>query len=263
MDSLKKTPPAHQWVETEDGSLTLYSDNFQENCHSHSGARAETQFHYIDGCQVQKLYQELEYFTLLEVGLGTGLGLQMTVDALDQLPIRPYTLVSTEIDASLVEFLVNESPFGLFKKLVKQDNLFCSKDEFGREVIILIGDARKTVPLFFKSFPRKINAIYQDAFSPRRNPDLWTVEWFKDLKEISDENVRLSTYSASSSMRKSMIEAGWKLANGPKFGQKRSSTRARLVGETEPDVTDRLSRSPIGPITDELVKNFKLGNPKI
>ncbi len=253
----------YKWIDTEDGSQTLYSELYDENCHSHSGARSETQFHYIEGCEIEETYQKLDCFILLEVGLGTGMGIQMTIDTLNKYPAKPYTLISTEIDPSLVEFLIDSSSYPFFKALTKKENHYYSNDEHQREIIILVGDARKTVPDFFKSFTKKVNAIYQDAFSPRRNPDLWTTEWFTDLKNISDEKVKLSTYSASSSMRKSMIAAGWKVYNGPKFGHKRASTRAGLIGESAPEVLERLARSPIDAITDASIKEFKQGNPKL
>src|SRR5690606_27427663 len=107
---------------------------------------------------------------------------------------------------------------------------------------ILIGDARITLPHYIKKHSLKVHAIYQDAFSPKRNPDLWTVEWFTLLKEISHQDVIMSTYSSSSAIRKSMAEAGFTLYPGEKFGPKRSSTRARLKGEMDPETLLHLQR---------------------
>ena len=256
----QKTPFSdYQWIETDDGSLTLFSKLYQENCHSQAGAHLETQLHYIEGCQIESLYQNLDSFTLLEVGLGTGLGLDLTLQTLARYPLRPAKLISTEIDETLVEFLIKNSPFSFFKSLVKKGNHYFG-EEHQIKIIILIGDARRTVPDYFQEQSLKVDAIYQDAFSPRRNPDLWTVEWFKDLQKISSSHVKMSTYSASSSARKSMIEAGWIIQNGPKFGQKRSSTRASLQGVSDQQILDHLGRSPVSAITDASIPNFSQGN---
>jgi tRNA U34 5-methylaminomethyl-2-thiouridine-forming methyltransferase MnmC len=263
MEKTKKAPTDYHWLKTDDGSFTLFSGRYQENCHSTAGALAETQFHYIEGCQISSLIQSLDHFTLLEIGLGTGLGLELTLKTLDELPYKPTKLISTEIDRELVEFLISDSPFEFFRYLKKDGEHFSGTDKNGREIIILVGDARITVPHYFKETNDKVDAIYQDAFSPRKNPDLWTVEWFKDLKNISTPEVKLSTYSSSSSVRKSMIEAGWKVQKGPSFGTKRASTRATLQGESGQEVLDHLSRSPVLAITDATANEFKLGNPKI
>ena len=115
------------------------------------------------------------------------------------------------------------------------------------ELYILVGDARKRI----HDLNVKVDAIYQDAFSPRRNADLWTKEWFEDLKAKSKPQVRLSTYSASSSIRKAMLAAGWSLKSGSKFGPKRTSTRADLSGESDSEILERLERSPAIVLKDE------------
>ncbi len=259
MEDQKPPFSDYHWIKTDDGSLTLFSKLYQENCHSQAGAHLETQLHYIEGCQVESLYQNLDSFTLLEVGLGTGLGLDLTLQTLAKYPLKPAKLISTEIDGTLMDFLIENSPFKFFKNLIKKGDHYFG-EEYQIKIIILIGDARKTVPDYFHAQSLKVDAIYQDAFSPRRNPDLWTVEWFKDLKKISADHVKMSTYSASSSARKSMIEAGWIIQNGPKFGQKRSSTRASLQGESDPKILDHLGRSPVSAITDATIPHFTLGN---
>jgi tRNA U34 5-methylaminomethyl-2-thiouridine-forming methyltransferase MnmC len=96
----------------------------------------------------------------------------------------------------------------------------------------------------------RFHAIYQDAFSPKKNPTLWTKEWFSFLRSISTEDVILSTYSASTSIRKSLHEAGWKIQQGEKFGRKRTSTRATLNGETSAEILLQLERSSVDALTD-------------
>lgn len=263
MSETKNTPRNYQWLKTDDGSFTLFSGRYQENCHSTAGAIAETEFHYIQGCKIVEQHLAFDHFTLLEIGLGTGLGVELTLNALKSNPKKPTKLISTEIDRELVEFLIDESPFEFFKKMKQEGDHFTTIEPSGIEIIILVGDARITVPHYFKEHNLKAQAIYQDAFSPRKNPDLWTVEWFSDLKNLSDENVYLSTYSSSSSIRKSMIEAGWKVSKGPSFGVKRASTRARLIGVSGQEVLDHLSRSPVRALTDATIEDFKTGNPKI
>ena len=96
-----------------------------------------------------------------------------------------------------------------------------------RKLEIIIGDLLENKK-FLASYLKDIHAIYQDPFSPKKNPDLWTEDWFQFLKSISHQEVILSTYSASHSVQKNLGEAGWNVLRAPGFAHKRSSTRATL-----------------------------------
>lgn len=236
-------PPNHQWVETGDGSYTLFSEAFQEACHSTTGAREETLLHYVNGCQVEaKLLQgELH---ILEVGFGLGIGFLITLEVLKKHD-RPWSFLSLELDESLLEWFRLQNTQHPFLKDLKWENKILSVQNDYVDLKILCGDARVTLKEFIKTAPPKWNAIYQDAFSPKKNPVLWTVEWFELLKSHAQDSALLSTYSASTSIRKSLLESGWKLHKGEKFGPKRTSTRASLMGESDQDILQHLERSPV------------------
>lgn len=235
-------------VETEDGSITLYSESYGEACHSTSGARLETQLHYIEGCEVLKRAHKHKQINIFEVGFGTGIGFQETLSVLKDK--SRFLFTSLEIDEDLIKYFIKRTGINLEK--INAGLYSFESDDFHLE--IFLGDARQSI----KNISNEYHAIYQDAFSPKRNATLWTTEWFRDLKNISHYDCIMSTYSASSSIRKSMIAAGWKLYSGEKFGPKRSSTRARLTGETEEEITLKLERSPAVELTDNTSKDYKL-----
>jgi tRNA U34 5-methylaminomethyl-2-thiouridine-forming methyltransferase MnmC len=95
------------------------------------------------------------------------------------------------------------------------------------------------------------DAIFQDAFSPKKNPTLWSVEWFSFLKSASRQNVQLSTYSSSISIRKSLLAAGWSIENARGFALKRTMTKANLMKETSKEILMQLDRSPSLEIHDK------------
>lgn len=245
----KVAPPKHQWVETGDGSYTLFSENYQEACHSSTGAVEETLLHYIKGCQIVEKASTLAHITILEVGFGLGIGLLTTLSVLKDSP-TPLRFISLEIDEELLEWFRQENPeLKLEWKNEGEIKTLQGKIQ-NTEVIILCGNARETLPKFAALKDIEWDAIYQDAFSPKRNPILWTTEWFTLLKQYSTPETLLSTYSASTSIRKSLIEAGWVLNKGEKFGPKRTSTRASLKGESDPDILLHLERSPVLALKD-------------
>ena len=249
----------YQILETEDGSKTLHSEAFDEACHSLSGAVEETLYNYVEGCEILEKIAKND-LTCLEVGFGLGTGYKTTVEYLAKTkPSNKLTFISTELDAKLVEYAAKENkiknnpPYpdfsGMELRREPVEHYFAQKD--GHILIILIGDARQTV---FKAYEANllsgVGAVYQDPFSPKKNPALWTVEWFELLAKVSSEEVTLSTYSSSNSIRKSLIQAGWKVLNRKGFGTKRTATQARLVGENDEEVLLQLGRSPVKALED-------------
>lgn len=236
------------WIVTEDGSLTFFSDQFGENCHSLSGAREETLLHYLHGCDISSKIDTSRPLVILEVGLGTGLGYLLTRELFMTKGSKGIFL-SLEINEDYVRGFAERE--GLVPEIKNADNyktfLF---HMIGLDLTVLVGNARTTLPAFLKDSPIRFDAIYQDAFSPKRNPVLWTTEWFTLLKEYSRPDVILSTYSASNSIRKSLSEAGWMIRKGEAFGPKRASTRAFLEGGSDEEILAQMSRSPAEAIRD-------------
>lgn len=250
MSQNTSTPPNHHWVPTEDGSQTLFSEAFQEACHSTSGAREETLLHYVKGCQIERQLQKQNKLSILEVGFGLGIGFLTTYDVLKN-ESKPWSFLSLEIDHQLLEWFRLENLTHPFLKNLQWDgNLLKAKNDL-IELTIICGDARIELPKYLQKNPTAWDAIYQDAFSPKKNPTLWSTQWFELLKTYSASTVILSTYSASTSIRKSLINAGWSLQKGEKFGPKKTSTRASLSGTSDPEILHHLERSPAQALMDD------------
>jgi len=204
---------------------------------------AETRFHYLEGCEITSLIKQFEEINILEVGFGTGIGWRETQSLFKNHPTKRLHFISLELDPELIKW---SEPAAVAKK--HNDAEFYELNQENTHLKVLIGDARKTILNF--SLP-PIHAIYQDAFSPKRNPTLWTHQWFSDLKKLSHPVCRLSTYSASVSIRKSLLKAGWSVTEGPAFAQKRSSTRANLSGVMDPDFLKKIETHTICALDDK------------
>lgn len=226
----------YELVQTADGSSTVFSEAFEEACHSSHGAKKETRYIYVEGCDIVKNNAT----SIFEVGFGVGLGWQETIAVHDH-----FTFYSTELDEKLVLWAQQE--FKLFDSLIKKENYYEGKKK-NSTAIILIGDARKTIHEF--SFHKLFDAIYQDAFSPKRCPSLWTVEWFEDLIKLSSDEVILSTYSASSGVKKALFNAGWIIEERMGFASKRSATRAFRKGDMDSQLIKKLENPKIFPKRD-------------
>lgn len=240
------TPKGHRWVTTEDGSQTLYSELFDENCHSTAGARNETQTHYIEGCEIERLLKANQNVSVLEVGFATGLGWEMTKSLAYQFPKSNLHFVSLELDEELIQWVLPKAEKKVSKGVVSYEVI-----DQNVKLTVIAGDARSSLPCWIQQYPEKFHAIYQDAFSPKKNPTLWTVEWFKFLGDVSIPGCIMSTYSSSVSIRKSMVEAHWGVRNGQNFGPKKSSTRAHWQMPSDDEIIQLLQRSPTLPLRDK------------
>lgn len=277
----------YKFIHTADDSKTLWSSFYDETFHNTSGALQETFYTYLEATKANRFlnFQAKNFlpFSILEVGFGMGLG-YFALDQFIKLHLSKKTpkeaanlnlrFVSFEIDHQMLEHIVQLKMYSteILPTLDIWDYLKGKHYQIKKEIlidgivinfegIILIGDGR--VELKSKDYLKNhhpFHAIFQDAFSPKKNPDLWTVEWFFLLKHLADENVLLSTYSSSTSIRKSLLEAQWILYNQKGFGHKKAMTIAslneNLLGPRDQVVLKKLSLSLNNPIFDRDIKDF-------
>ena len=232
----------YQKVQTKDGTYTLSSPLFDECYHSvHDGALNETlQKHVIPALQ----FCDKKTVKILDICFGLGFNTFATIYYIvkNNLDINA-TIYAPEFDKTLLQSLksfdypkefVMIAPIidTLLEKHVYKDERFAIK--------IVLGDARKTMVDL-----SGIDIIYQDAFSPKKNPLLWTKEYFKQLFAISSDAVVLTTYSIATPVRLAMYEAGFRV-----YEYKSQSTRMQTLASKnllplkEIDLVKKLQNNP-------------------
>ncbi len=75
----------------------------------------------------------------------------------------------------------------------------------------------------------RADLVFWDPFSPRNNPELWTVAAFATLRAAAAPRCTLFTYSASTATRAAMLLAGWAVGAGDPIGDKAETTAAALT----------------------------------
>jgi tRNA U34 5-methylaminomethyl-2-thiouridine-forming methyltransferase MnmC len=213
-----------QIVLTNDGTNTLHSTQFDECYHSTTdGALNETLNKHI--IPAFTLSQIKEKITILDICYGLGYNTLATIYYCKLHKINSkIEIISPEFDEVLVKSLVNfEYPkeFETLRDIIisLSENYFYEDEQF--KITIIIGDAREQLP----KITTKFDIIYQDAFSPTKNPTLWTREYFELLYKLSNNGVVMTTYSSATSVRMGMWEAGFSLYN-PQKSSVRSGTIA-------------------------------------
>ena len=196
----------HSMILSEDGSYTAYSKEYDEHYHStKDGALRESLTkHVIPAFEFMKNKDEIN---ILDICFGLGFNTLATLYYIKQNKIKmKVNIYSPELDNSLVNSLKNfiyPKEFDELKEIIftlVDDGVY--KNEFCK-IEIYLGDARK----YIKQFPNYMfDIIYQDAFSPKTNPILWTKEYFKDLSNIIKKDGIITTYSIAFKTRLAMFE---------------------------------------------------------
>jgi hypothetical protein len=163
------------------------------------------------------------------VGFGTGMGVSILAEILGSSFLSENKIeinfISLEEDENLIKFYFYKHSINYHKNT---DNIFEATINPSNNVKInlkiICGDARKMTKKFIPY--HFAHAIFQDAFSIKKNPSLWTVEWFEDLYDLSRDECIMSTYCASAVARRSMLLARWNWKTSAGFGVKKSSTIA-------------------------------------
>ncbi|MEM9450260.1 MAG: MnmC family methyltransferase [Cyanobacteria bacterium P01_E01_bin.6] len=215
------------WVpyQTRDGSYTFFSDEFKEHFHSQDGAKAEAIQKFSN---VAKLAEKSKksYVKILDVCYGLGYNTASSLETIwDCNPHCHVTLYGLELDASVPVAAIAPPIISSWPPPV-QDVLMAIAQEHVCQTAqldahLLIGDARQTIqPLVEQGF--QADAIFFDPFSPRRCPQLWTVEFFAHVSRCLAPTGILTTYSRSASVRAAMVEAGFSIGTIPLDSPRRS-----------------------------------------
>ncbi len=239
MDAFKKG-----LVTTADGSLTLRHPLYDEEFHAREGARFETEQLYIQGSgffdRVNDAGVEADC-AVLDIGLGLGYNALMTIETWWRSPGRGNLSVhSLEISPELVTLLGQidcvwkegwsedwrQWSASLVPISADRWKMEANHPASGQRLLwtVAVGDATA-----MELGTDRFDFIWQDAFSPRKNPELWTSAWFARLKSASRPKARLLTYSVARLVKDHLVEAGWSYE---KFkapgGNKKEWLRARL-----------------------------------
>lgn len=199
---------------TGDGSITFYSDRFQQNYHSIHGARTESERVFLE-LGYEYASEKFENIEILEVGFGTGMNAWLTSKAAIQVPTR-YS--------GLEAFPIAEEQWTLFPPELQVFHQVSWEQEHTIHPLFSVIKHR-TMLEDFRSEER-FNLVYFDAFSPDAQPELWTEEVFKQIHAIMQYGGVLSTYCSKSIVQKNLKAAGFDVEKHPGPPHKREVIRA-------------------------------------
>jgi tRNA U34 5-methylaminomethyl-2-thiouridine-forming methyltransferase MnmC len=188
-----------------------------------------------------------EPLRVYDVGLGAGANAVAALGCAGQ--ARTLELISFERTLEPLELALADP--GAFPFLVPWreavERLLASHawEGPGARWRLRLGDALREIA----AAPAPADLVFFDPFSPRSNPELWTLAAFRSLRERLAADALLITYSASTAVRATLLLAGFFVGAGVGVGSKRETTVAstRLEGLLNPlgaRWLARWSRSP-------------------
>ncbi len=196
---------------TQDGSFTFFSSEFGEAFHSREGARTEAVLKFAQAAGLEQQAQQPS-LRLLDVCYGLGYN---TAAALELIwAINPQCWVQVyglELDPTVPQAAIAPPlidtwtpTVGTILQAIASDHHY-TNDQIQAQ--LLLGDARQTIQQLHQA-GFQANAIFFDPFSPRRCPQLWTVEFFRQVAGCLAPNGKLVTYSRSAALRAAMLAVG-------------------------------------------------------
>gem|GEM_PF-492384 len=253
-------PELYLPVVTDDGSLSCLDGKTGELCHNRAGAYTEAVHNYVQPSGLIERLKIQSSIRILDACYGLGYNSWALINELLRSDINSqsarettdsdYTvsIVAIERYPEMLGFLprVLEHPsFDTLKNKIPPSEhnayyrtLECLSntkveadqviqmstsvvDGWRFEFEIWPSDLRARVPRLQGDF----DAVFHDAFSPQKMPELWTADLFQQYYRLL-ENRRgvLLTYSAAAAIRGGLLEAGFQLFKTPGLGAKTGGT---------------------------------------
>ena len=200
---------------TNDGSPTIYIEDWNEHYHSKHGAVSESKHVFIkNGLKFWKNNNSyVNSCNIFEMGFGTGLNTILTYEFSieNKLKINYQTIDSSPLSKNEIKFLDYSKFFNnkntelIFEKL--HDKSWEETHSIERKFYFL--KINKKIQNF--EFSSKYDIIYYDAFGSRVQPELWKEDLFKPIIRSLNKFGVFVTYSSMGNLRRSLIKSGMKV----------------------------------------------------
>lgn len=216
-------------ITTNDGSITFFNEQSQETYHSTSGAEEEAIKKFAQPANITELAKKGSV-TILDVCFGLGYNTAAALDIiLAENPSCTVEIIGFEIDEIILSKISQINPsfqqYNLLKNLLnnKKDQHYEVKQGYVH-LKVLLGDVRNQIKSI--STLETFDVCFLDPFSPKKCPELWTEELFKDIYHRLKKGGILTTYSCARIVRDNLKKVGFMIKDGPCIGRRSPSTIA-------------------------------------
>ncbi|HEX3626404.1 MAG TPA: MnmC family methyltransferase [Verrucomicrobiae bacterium] len=235
-------PDDYQLVTLANGERTLFSASYGEKMHPGLGPRAEADLLYVRQLHIrERLAKISSEFIIWDVGLGAAANAIAVLRATTGIPGR-LSIVSFDNTAEPLEFALKNSAAlgyvsgyeGPLSELLRTKETAFSNGSLNVDWQFHLDDFPAWLSQGRGALPPP-HAIFYDAFSPAKNPAMWTLAVFQNLYRALDpqRSCALTTYSRSTLLRTTLLLAGFFVGVGHATGMKEETT----IAANTPDLT--------------------------
>lgn len=217
-----------QIIVTADGSHTISAGENNITYHSIYGAIQES-MHVFIAAGLRPLLPAAQPLHLLEIGLGTGLNVLLSVieSTQQQQPIHytalePFPLTTAE--AGTLNYTTQLVAPGIEEYFTRIHSVEWNKNSSITPLFTMY-KTRQSLLNFASN--QSFHLVYFDAFAPAIQPELWTAEIFQRLYNMMYTSALIVTYCSKGEVRRAMETAGFTVEKLPGAKGKREMLRAR------------------------------------
>jgi len=220
--------PVNYFVETADGSKTIYNPQVGENYHSRNGALQESEHVFLNsGLRYFLADRTVDEVSVLEVGFGTGLNFLLSADhctakqiKLRYTGIEAYPLIESMIIQTGYDAYVSPPVWQTFTEQYKPSlKGMASLNPFVHLYTAPVG------LLEFRT-DKQFDVIYFDAFASANQPEMWNEEAIGHTISFLKPGGVFVTYAITGNLKRILKALGCKIEKAPGALGKREMLRA-------------------------------------
>lgn len=211
-------------IQTQDGSHTLYSAQFDEHYHSTYGAIQESRHVYIEAGLKALPHEEL---SVLEIGFGTGLNAFLSFleanassQKLHYHALEKYPL--SEAVFSQLNYAQSAEEKSLFTQLHLAK--WQQSEKIGTHILL-----KEEADLCSYQFSQQYDLIYFDAFAPDKQPEMWSPQLLEKVTKSLKKQGILVTYSTKGLVKQAFRALGLEVKRLPGPPGKRDMLRCQKL----------------------------------
>lgn len=214
-------PQSIKIITTEDGSHSLYLPHLNETYHSFHGAWRESIHVYIK-CGLAAYHEqhpEQKEIVVFEVGFGTGLNALLALEYADthQVKVHFHSIEAFPLEEKFYKEMNYTAMDPSFEKYSAN---FLTMHEVPWEADAEISPyftLHKTKgDLLTYPFESDVyDVVFYDAFAPRKQPELWSVEILEKVATAMKSGGIFTTYSAQGQLKRNLEAAHLQVSKVP------------------------------------------------
>jgi queuine tRNA-ribosyltransferase len=225
--------PRFEIVATRQGGPAVLDRSVGEVMHPVVGAATESEQLYVVQSRLrERLASGGGPLVLFDVGLGAGSNALAALRAARDAPPEARRLDVISFERDLGALALAASDDGAARLALTPEDLRAARallahghhEERGLRWRLAPGDVLVTVP----AEATLAEVVFWDPFSPKQNPELWTVRAFSALRARCGPGATTFTYSTATAARSALLLAGFFVGAGDASGPKGATTAAAV-----------------------------------